>query len=459
MQQNRQKPLVRCRDISFQYPDTTTPVLKNVRLEIQPGQCYCLTGPTGSGKTTLARILSGLAPDGTFEGDIEFSPELEQASLPVGLVLQDPEVQLLASSVGAEVAFGLENLAVEPAVMPDRVTAAVAAVGLAKPLDFPVNTLSMGQKYRLLAASLLVMESRLLILDEPGAQLDPDGLLQLQTVLEELKKAGIAIVLCEHCPDPLLEVIDEFWQLSAEGQLTAGRWTGTLPAAPYPDCPAAPHYGPMLLKVNGLSFQGLDGQPIWEKIDFIVRPGERIAITGLNGSGKTTLLRCLAGFLAPYAGTIDILGGAPEPRRLRGRLGLLFQNPEKQLFENTVHEEVAFPLKRLGLAPREIAERVESTLAECGIAELAHASPHLLSYGQKHLVALASVLAPRPELVLLDDPLAGLDNFRSREILNLLARWSDLYAMALLWTSHEPGADFSWAHRILQLEGGRLAAL
>jgi energy-coupling factor transport system ATP-binding protein len=215
----------------------------------------------------------------------------------------------------------------------------------------------------------------------------------------------------------------------------------------------------MLLKVGGLSLHDLNGQPIWEKIAFTVQRGERIAITGLNGTGKTTLLRCLAGFLAPHAGTIDILGGAPEPARLRGRLGLLFQNPEKQLFENTVHEEVAFPLKRLGLAPHEIAERVESTLAQCGIAELAHASPHLLSYGQKHLVALASVLAPRPELVLLDDPLAGLDGFRSREILNLLARWSDCYGMALLLTSHEPEADFGWAHRVLQLTGGRLDAL
>ena len=127
-------------------------------------------------------------------------------------------------------AFGLENLAVEPAAMPARVMEAVAAVGLAKPLEFPVDKLSMGQKYRLLMASLLVMESRLLILDEPGAQLDPDGLLQLQAILKKLKAAGIAIVLCEHCPDPLLEVIDEFWQLSTDGQLTTGRWTGTEPA-------------------------------------------------------------------------------------------------------------------------------------------------------------------------------------------------------------------------------------
>jgi energy-coupling factor transport system ATP-binding protein len=303
------------------------------------------------------------------------------------------------------------------------------------------------------------MQPGLLILDEPGAQLDPDGLLQLQAILKELKKAGIAIVLCEHYPDPLLEVIDEFRQLTTEGHLTEGRWSGTEPKAPQQSCPEATQYRGTLLTVNGLTFHDLQGQPVWKNIDFSVRRGERIAITGLNGTGKTTLLRCLAGFLPPHTGTITILGGTPEPAGLRGRLGLLFQNPEKQLFENTVYEEVAFPLKRQGVPAKEIADRVENTLEELGIAELAHASPHILSYGQKHLVALASVLAPRPELVLLDDPLAGLDGFRSREVVHLLCRWSEKYGMALLWTGHEPKADFSWAHRILLLEGGHLAAL
>jgi energy-coupling factor transport system ATP-binding protein len=459
MPHDTQEPLLRCREISFRYPGAVFPVLKNISLAIQPGQCLCLTGPTGSGKTTLARILSRLEPDGIFNGSIGCSPEHERALLPVGLVLQDPEIQLLASSVGAEVAFGLENLAVNPAAMPERVKAAMAAVGLAKPLAFPVGKLSMGQKYRLLMASLLVMDSGLLILDEPGAQLDPEGLQHLQTVLKQLKHAGIAIVLCEHRPDPLLELIDEFRQLTPDGHLTEGRWHGTEPDVAHPACPAAEQYGGILLNVSGLCFQDIQNKPVWQNIDFSVQRGERLAITGLNGTGKTTLLRCLAGFLPPHTGTIDIFGGTPDPTRLRGRLGLLFQNPEKQLFENTVYEEVAFPLKRQGVPAQEIAARVENTLAELGITELAHVSPHMLSYGQKHLVALASVLAPRPELLLLDDPLAGLDGFRSRDVQRLLCRWNQKYGMALLWTGHEPEADFSWAHRVLQLKGGTLVEI
>jgi energy-coupling factor transport system ATP-binding protein len=355
------------------------------------------------------------------------------------------------------VAFGLENLAVEPSIMPNRVTAAMKAVGLQKPLEFPVDKLSMGQKYRLIVASLLVIEARLLILDEPGAQLDPDGLHHVRDVLKQLKKAGFTIVLCEHRPDPLLEIIDEFWQLTSDGHLIKGRWSGTGRKIFESRLPASKQHNDTLLRVEGLSFQDLQGHLLWENVNLAVRHGERVAITGLNGSGKTTLLRCLAGFLTPHSGSVTIAGDTPEPKKLRGRLGLLFQNPEKQLFENTVHDEVTFPLKRQGLPSNEITGRVESTLAELGIAELAQASPHMLSYGQKRLVALASVLAPRPEILLLDDPLAGLDGIRSMETLHLLRRWSEKYEMALLWTSHEPGTDFGWAHKVLNLEGGRLA--
>jgi energy-coupling factor transport system ATP-binding protein len=458
MTHDMQEPLLRCRDLSFHYPDRAEPVLCNVSLEIQPGQCLCLTGPTGSGKTTLARILSRLQPDGTLDGTIEFSPELEQAALPVGLVLQDPEVQLLASSVGAEVAFGLENLGVEPAAMPDRVTEAVAAVGLKMPLEFPVGKLSMGQKYRLLMASLLVMESGLLILDEPGAQLDPEGLRNLQTVLKQLKYAGIAIVLCEHRPEPLLDIIDEFRQLSPDGCLRTGRWT-SHPEPPAHPLSAAPEGTETLLNARGLNFDDPLGRPVLQGIGLSVRSGERVIITGLNGCGKTTLLRCLAGFLKPRTGVIDILGGPADPQRLRGRLGLLFQNPGRQLFENTVREEVAFTLKRVGVESKKATLQADHILAQFGISHLADSSPHKLSYGQKHLVALAAVTAPCPEMLLLDDPLAGLDANRSRDMVRLLADWSDQHGMAMLWTSHEPSADFSWAHRVLHLEEGRLVEI
>ncbi len=451
--------ILRLKDFSFTYPEKQNAVLRNVSLEIEAGRCYCLTGPTGSGKTTLALALKGLLGEGSRSGRIDFPARSGDEAMPIGIVLQDPEVQLLTSTVGAEVAFGLENLCIEPSQMPGRVAAALEALGLDKPLHYPVDMLSMGQKYRLLIAALLVMEPELLILDEPGAQLDPEGLERLSEILCRLKAAGVAVVLCEHRPEPLFGVIDAFWQLDGDGALRSGRWQNSVEE---PD-PAPPRGSrdsrEELLQVAGLTFTGADERPVWSEVSFAVARGRRMAVTGLNGTGKTTLLRCLAGFLEPSAGQVWILGGAPDPYRLRGRLGCLFQNPQKQLFENTVREEIAFPLKRFGLSGREAARQVDEALDACGISHLAELSPHKLSYGQKHLVALASVLAPRPELLLLDDPLAGLDGRVSRGVMELLVRWSVERDTAMVWTSHDPGAWPGWADQVMHLEGGRLGAV
>lgn len=450
---------MRLKDFSFTYPEVDRPVLNRLNLAIESGSCYCLTGPTGSGKTTLALALKGLLSDGHYTGSIEMPVQPADNAMAVGMVLQDPEVQLLTSTVGAEVAFGLENLCVPPAEMAPRVTAALQAVGLDKPLDHPVDKLSMGQKYRLLIAGLLVMEPRLLILDEPGAQLDPDGLELLRASLQQLKDRGVAVLLCEHRPEALLSEIDTFWQLDGNGSLSEGRWRS--PESAPCKAPSATAGGgtETLLQVEGLAFQGLDGQPVWSDVSFAVDEGRRYAVTGLNGTGKTTLLRCLAGFLSPQAGDVRILGGAPNAVRLRGRVGCLFQNPQKQIFEHTVQAEVAFPLKRFGLAGPEVKERVAEALSACGIQDLAEQSPHKLSYGQKHLVALASVLAPRPELLLLDDPLAGLDDRNSRSVMELLVHYNRQHGTTLLWTSHDPAAWSGWADQVLHLQGGRLVAL
>ena len=448
--------ILRLKKFSFTYPEVKTPVLQDLDLEIEAGRCYCLTGPTGSGKTTLALALKGLLCAGKHEGEIDMPSVTDSTPMAVGMVLQDPEVQLLTSSVGAEVAFGLENLCVDPADMPERVVAALQAVGLEKPLDYPVDKLSMGQKYRLLIAALLVMKPLLLILDEPGAQLDPEGLELLRECLRRLKQDGVSIILCEHRPDSLLSEIDTFLQLDGSGRLAEGRYQGEKFA------PSSPPFSTIteketVLRVQDLSFIGVGDQPVWSQVAFTVDRGRRFSVTGMNGTGKTTLLRCLAGFLSPQQGEIEILGGAPDAYRLRGRLGCLFQNPQKQIFENTVGEEIAFPLKRFGLLNGTVEERVAEALAACGISHLIEQSPHKLSYGQKHLVALASVLAPRPELLLLDDPLAGLDDDHSRAVMELLVHYNVQHGTTMLWTFHDPDAWPGWADQVLHLEGGRLA--
>jgi energy-coupling factor transport system ATP-binding protein len=451
--------ILRVRDFSYTYPGSERSILRNICLEIDKGGCYCLTGPTGSGKTTLALALKGLLEKDGCAGRITGPAQPDEGPFRVGLVLQNPETQLLTSTVGAEVAFGLENLCVEPEAMPARVEAVLSRVELHKPLDYPVARLSMGQKYRLLIAALLVMEPQLLILDEPAAQLDPEGLAAVHAILADLKERGVSVVLCEHRPGPFLDLVDRFWQLDAHGRLSDGRWQA--PCAPQPVClpksTGDSADGPALLEVRDLAFAGHGGTPVWQDVSFAIGRGRRIVVTGLNGTGKTTLLRVLAGFLKPSRGSVRIFEAEPVPSRLRCRLGCLFQNPQKQIFENTVREELAFPLKRFGWPSRERADRIEETLRLCGIENLIDDSPHKLSYGQKHLVAIASVLAPAPEVLLLDDPFAGLDGARQRDVMDILASWNREHGMTLMWTSHDPGDIPHLADGHLHIEGGRIA--
>jgi len=207
--------------------------------------------------------------------------------------------------------------------------------------------------------------------------------------------------------------------------------------------------------VHELTVEGPGGEPVLSDLSFSLGRGQRAAVCGPNGAGKTTLLRCLTGFVRPTRGRIRIFGEEPRPVKLRERVGCLFQNPAKQLFENTVFAEVAFSLKRLGVTGEGLAARGAEALALCDIEDLADCSPHKLSYGQKHLVALASVLAPDPDLLLLDDPFAGLDAARIEAVLRLISNLSEERGTAVLWTVHDPrslpkGVDFT-----LHLQGGK----
>jgi len=212
------RAILQLKDYGYAYPGEEGFVFENAALEIEAGQCHCLVGPTGSGKTTLVLALKGLLPAGRHKGEISFPADAGRRP-GIGVVLQNPETQLLAATVGEEVAFGLENLCVEPALMPAKVRAALEGVGLARPLDFEVEKLSMGQKYRLIMAALLVMEPELLVLDEPSAQLDPEGLGKLLGLVRKLKQAGFSFLLCEHHPERVAEVVDVFWQLDGTGKI------------------------------------------------------------------------------------------------------------------------------------------------------------------------------------------------------------------------------------------------
>jgi energy-coupling factor transport system ATP-binding protein len=443
---------------SYAWPGAEDWTLRELDLEFVAGECHLLSGASGSGKTTLALALKELLPPGRQAGSLRRPSVPGGDAAAVGLVLQNPETQILTDSIGAEVAFGLENLCLPPEQMPVRVRAALDAVGLELPFSHSTGRLSMGQKYRLLVAAQLVLEPRLLIIDEPAGQLDGDGLLNLASIIARLKRRGLAVLLCEHHPGPLLQVVDRHWHLDVEGCLQARpqqACESPVPSQADQEAGLTPG-GVPAAEARKLSVAQTDATPVWQDADFDLQPGERVLLCASNGTGKTTLLRCLAGLLRPQRGEVRIFGAPPVPHQLRGRVGYLFQNPRRQLFETTVFNEVAFALRRLGISSGELSARVERTLERCGIAGLASRSPHQLSYGQQHLVALAAVLAPEPQLLLLDDPLAGLDNESATTVGAALLAASEERGAAIFWSCHHQSVSPGWSHRRLGIAGGAL---
>lgn len=451
--------LVSLQRFSYAY-DERDWTLRDIDWSIAAGECHCLCGATGSGKSTLALALKGLLATGRQQGSIHYQLESETPTLRVGLVLQNPESQLFARTVGAEVAFGLENMAVAPQQMAARVEQALTHVGLDLPLSAPVATLSMGQKYRLLLASMLVLEPQLLILDEPVAQLDEGGLRDLRYILRRLLQQGVAILICEHNPGPLSDLIDSFWLLDREGKMAPSTYTATEGDHLYASSSvgsSSMNKGATLLTASDLTVGCDVQQPLWRAEDFSWSQGQQVLVVGGNGTGKSTLLRCLCGFLAPLHGEVRLFGQHPQPRMMRGRVGWLLQNPQRQLCENSVYDELALSHRLAGRCRNERADLVKQTLVTCGLDHLEQSSAHKLSYGQKHLVALASLLVSRPQVLLLDDPFAGLDSHYQQRVYQLLHHQSREQGTLVVRTSHHQPGVMDQVDQLHTISGGLFA--
>lgn len=428
----------------------TGPLYSGVDLEVGPGECLCITGPTGCGKSTLLRTMAGLHEPGPGRVLLDGLPVSQALPGGIGLVMQNPDTQLLCPDIGSELAFGLENLCVPPADMTRRMLRAMSRVGLdstALTLDRSVGNLSVGQKYKLLLAAVLVMEPRVLLLDEPCAQLDQDGIDALNAILKNFLAEGGSVVLCEHDPAPL-QAIQSIRAITGQTLRPADKPAHlTLPAPP-----ALPGQG-TVATLRGASLE-LGDKRIWGRLDFTLRRGEIAIIHGDNGAGKTSLLRCLTGFQALSSGRASVFGESPTPKKVRGRIGLLIQNPARQLTADTVLDEVCFSLSYRKLTKKKCRILGMEILDKLNLGTLAERPPFLLSHGEQHLVALASVLAVEPELLLLDDPFVGLDPAsvtRVWAILHTIARGKTSVICAL---HREPVAH--GAHSVHMLRDKRL---
>lgn len=468
-------PAVDISGVTVTYHGCETPALKNLDLRVERGEFIVITGPSGCGKSTLALCLTGFIPHSvccTMSGRVMVAGLDTREYLPgmlagvVGLVQQDPEAQLCTLRVKDEVAFGPENLCLTPGEIGLRVKKSLAAVGAEHLSGREVHTLSGGEKQRVAIASVLAMEPDVIILDEPTANLDPHCTMEVLAVMEKLKKKNVSVIVIEHRLEKLLPLCDRVVVMEK------GEIAGILPPTQFNKVKAAvapvwrergatPHRradDDPLLEVQELS-AGYPGKQVLRDVGFSVYPGETVAIMGDNGSGKTSLLLALLGILKPDGGLIKLKGRAVSHVGVSGRarfMGLTFQNPNHQIFEQTVLREAGLASRFLcGEGRRPDEARILGLLEEFGLLVYRDRVPFALSLGEKKRLVLVSVLAYEPELLLLDEPLAGQDEGRLRQLMEVLEARKKK-GCATLMICHEPAVVAAFCDRVLFFSEGRL---
>lgn len=448
----------------WRHAGRSRPAVSALDLDIQPGERVLVLGPSGAGKSTLMHALAGVLgddEDGDETGELRVDGvRPSRARGRVGLVLQDPDSQVVLARVGDDVAFGCENLGVPRAEIWPRVTQALHAVGLDLPLRHPTSALSGGQKQRLALAGVLAMRPGLVLLDEPTANLDPDGVVEVRdAVLRSVQASGATLIVIEHRVAVWQHAVDRVIVLDPSGGILADGPTDSVLTAHGERLAAAgvwiPRYPPAR-PVRGPGHGGADGQtllsadalrvgrvPFARKqavvvaadLNLTVRQGQATAISGPNGTGKSTLALTLAGLLAPAGGRLDagttLAAGLTAPphrwrsRDLLERIGTVFQDPEHQFLAGSVRDELAVGPRALGLSGADQAERVDGLLHRLRLDHLADANPFTLSGGEKRRLSVATVLATRPRLLMLDEPTFGQDSRTWAELVRLLAELLD----------------------------------
>lgn len=451
-------------------------------LVVEPGERVLLLGASGAGKSTLLRGLAGVLggdEDGEQTGILMLDGvSAADARGRAGLVLQDPDAQVVLARVGDDVAFGCENLGVPADEIWPRVRRALDAVGLDVALDRSTAALSGGQKQRLALAGALAMQPGLLLLDEPTANLDPPGVIEVRdAVLRATAATGATLVIVEHRVDVWAAHVDRVVVLAspddgggvlADGtpdavfrahaeQLTAaGVWVpGVRPSVPgaarVEDADAA--VPPVLLSARDLAvgrraFGEKTASVAASAIDLDVHAGRTLAVIGANGTGKSTLALTLAGLLRPAAGSVhasdELRGGAGgdplawKSSQLLTRIGMVFQAPEHQLLARTVRAELEVGPHALRLPEAEIAARVEPLLERLRLRRLAAVNPFTLSGGEKRRLTVAAALATRPRMLVLDEPTFGQDARTWRELAALMIEVRDAGTALVIVTHDEP---------------------
>jgi energy-coupling factor transport system ATP-binding protein len=479
-------------DVTFTYPGSRSPAIVQASFTLSEGSFVLVAGATGTGKSTLLRAMNGLVPHfsgGEFSGRVLVGSGSTLDNAPrrladqIAFVPQDASASFVVDRVEDELAYAMENLGVDPAVMRRRVEETLDLLAIESLRDRSVRTLSGGERQRVAIAAALAAGPRVLVLDEPTSQLDPQGAEDVLAALQRLvHDMGLTVVIAEHrlervagfvdfvvgCREGMPPTFDEprtvLEQLHIGPPVARLGWSLGWRPVPLTVREARVHARGLTLSRrvgNGRAAggrirasarrlsAGYGPRIVLRDVDFDVRSGEIVALMGRNGSGKTTLLRCLCGLHGPSRGQVLVDEASPRPGR---NVALCPQEAETVLFKDKVVDEVAVTLKELG---RE--SRADGILEDFGVADLAESHPRDLSVGQRLLVAMAAISATGAEALLLDEPTRGLDYGGKLKLASVLRRLA-AKGHALVFATHDVELAAEVAGRVVILAGGEVIA-
>lgn len=509
------KPVIEFKDFSFRYKSQTEDTLKHINLTIYEGEKVLLLGPSGCGKSTLAHCINGLIPfsyDGECQGSCKIaSLEVVQSSIfqlssQVGTVLQDSDAQFVGLSVGEDIAYALENENMPREEMIPRVYQSAKMVDMHEFLNHVPYDLSGGQKQRVALAGIMHDDVKILLFDEPLAALDPmmgnDAIDLIDRIYREQKKTVVIIehrledvlyrhvdrvilmqegkIIADMTPDELLlspllkengirEPLYITALKNAGCQLQPGHISHIqdIDLEPYrqqliddfhqsiPSKPQEPQ--DVIIEVKDLSFAYQSDHQILDNVSFEIRKGEKIAIVGKNGAGKSTIAKLLCGILRPTKGQILLKGQnymQYSIKEIGGMIGYVMQNPNQMIVKDMIKEEVALGLTLHDYSKEDIEKNVEEALKMCNLYTMRNWPVSALSYGQKKRVTIASILAMKPDVMILDEPTAGQDYRVYTEIMTFLDYLNKEYGITILFITHDMHLAIEYTDRAIVFSEG-----
>lgn len=503
--------IIQFKSLTYSYPTNNQPALLDIDWSIKAGQFVLVAGPSAAGKSTLVRAINGLVPHftgGRIKGHIEVAGQDVLESGPTvmsryaGFVFQNPEAQMVLESVEEEIAFSMENAALPPAEIEQRIGEVLELLNMQQFRHRSLAQLSSGERQRVAIATSLARRPPILILDEPTSQLDPESARKIMEALADLnQRLGITIILTEHRLDRVVHYCDRFTYLEAGRIISDGPTRDVLGESPLAQQPplsrlsnkmgwekmplttlearsfvsiplsissedaegtngygaTKPTSGRLALQTRALAFSYAD-RPVLKNVEFSLAYGEAVAIIGLNGSGKSTLLKCLVGLLRPNDGDILLDGesiASLSVAKICRRVAYLPQVPDDLLFADTVREEFEATLNNHNITGDKQESLTLKLLEDLDLSGNSGAYPRDLSVGQRQRVALGAVSVTRPKVLLLDEPTRGLDYAAKSKLTTIWKKWQNK-GMALAIVTHDIELAARVADRVVILNDGHI---